>query len=217
MIIENYIKTEKSARYYQLGSAINGINNLWIVFHGYGELAGEFIKNFKEIQNEETLIIAPEALNKFYLRGFYGKVGTTWMTTEDRKNEIFDYVFTINKIYNKLSDSLNFNSIKINILGFSQGTHTAVRWLHYAKIRVDNLILWSGTFPHDCSYLEDSKYWSDIKTKIILGDNDKLLSEKKINSEFEFMSTQKIKYQIIKYNGGHSLDSNTLNSINSKL
>jgi predicted esterase len=213
MIIEKEIKTEKTARYYQLGKATNNIKNLWIVFHGYGELAGEFIRNFNVIQNEETLIIAPEALNKFYLRGFYGKVGATWMTTEDRKNEISDYIFTINKIYNKVSDRLNAADITINLLGFSQGTHTAARWLHFTETKVDNLLLWSGTFPHDCNYIEKNKYWSRIKTQIILGDHDKLLSEENIKSEIDFMNSQKLKYKIINYNGDHSLDLHKLISI----
>ncbi len=213
MIIEKHIKTEKTARYYQLGEASDKIKTLWFVFHGYGELAGEFITNFKEIQNEETLIIAPEALNKFYLRGFYGKVGATWMTTEDREKEISDYVFTINKIYNEVLKRLNAADIKINILGFSQGTHTAVRWLDATEIKVENMLLWSGTFPHDCNYSEKNEYWSNIKTQIILGENDRLLSEKKINSEFEFMNSQKLKHQIINYNGDHSLDLQKLNSI----
>lgn len=217
MIIENFIKTEKLTRYYHLGKIGDRIKTLWIVFHGYGQLAGEFISNFKEIQNDETLIIAPEALNKFYLRGFYGKVGAAWMTTEDRKNEISDYVFTINKIYKEISQSLNIADIKINILGFSQGTHTAVRWLDFTETKIDKLLLWSGTFPHDCSYIEKKEYWSKIKTQIILGDHDRLLSEKKINSEFEFMSSQKLNYQIINYKGGHSLDSYKLNSIINKL
>ena len=213
MIIEKEIKTEKSARYYQLGKVSDSVKTLWFVFHGYGELAGEFIKKFKAIKNEETLIIAPEALNKFYLRGFYGKVGATWMTTEDRQNEIFDYVFTINKIFKQVSESINADHIKINILGFSQGTHTAVRWLDATETKVDNLLLWSGTFPHDCNYIEKDQYWSKIKTQIILGDHDKLLSEEKIKSEFDFMNSQKLKNQIINYNGGHSIDSHKLISI----
>lgn len=213
MIIENHIKTEKSARYYQLGNANNNIKNLWVVFHGYGELAEEFISNFTGISNDETLIIAPEALNKFYLRGFYGKVGTTWMTTEDRKSDIEDYVNLINNIFKTVSNQLNINKVKINVLGFSQGTHTAVRWLNSNEIKINNLLLWSGTFPHDCNYIEKSEYWSKINTLILLGNSDRLISEKKSKSEFEFMNSQSLNYQIINYNGNHSIDTHQLISV----
>ena len=213
MIIENHIKTEKSARYYQLGNANNNIKNLLIVFHGYGELAEEFISNFTEISNDETLIVAPEALNKFYLRGFYGKVGATWMTKEDRKSDIEDYVNLINNIFKKVSNQLNIDKVKITVLGFSQGTHTAVRWLNSSKIKIDNLLLWSGTFPHDCNYIERNEYWSKINSLILLGNSDKLISEKHIQSEIEFMDSQKLIYKIINYNGGHSIDSDQLISV----
>ena len=213
MIIENHIKTEKSARYYQLDKTNNNIKNLWIVFHGYGELAEEFISNFTEISNDETLIVAPEALNKFYLRGFYGKVGATWMTKEDRKSDIEDYVNLINNIFKKVSNQLNIDKVKITVLGFSQGTHTAVRWLNSSKIKIDNLLLWSGTFPHDCNYIERNEYWSNINSLILLGNSDKLISEKHIQSEIEFMDSQKLIYKIINYNGGHSIDSDQLISV----
>ena len=36
--------------------------------------------------------MAPEGLSRFYLEGFSGKVGATWMTREDRLNDIDNYL-----------------------------------------------------------------------------------------------------------------------------
>ena len=107
MISENLIKIEKSARYFTLGELTPAVENIWIVLHGYGQLASEFIKNFTSFENERTFIIAPEALNKFYFRGFSCKIGASWMTKEDRENEIEDYINFISTVVEKELKKIN--------------------------------------------------------------------------------------------------------------
>ena len=98
-IKEHNIIVQKSARYFTLGYPSDKIKSIWFVLHGYGNLASEFINSFEIINDGENYIIAPEALNKFYLKGFYGKVGATWMTKENRENEINDYVNLLDSVY----------------------------------------------------------------------------------------------------------------------
>jgi predicted esterase len=217
MISENLIQTAKTARYYFAGKPGKSITKIWFVFHGYGQLAKDFINNFEEIINPETLIIAPEALNKFYVRGFYGKIGSTWMTKEDRENEIADYIKMISKIYNDLSVKVNLSEVDFNVLGFSQGTHTAVRWLSKTKTVANNLILWGGAFPHDYNYIAESEYWSTVKAKIVIGTKDKFISKTKLNEEIEFINTQKLFAELIKYKGSHEIDKSVLKKIISSL
>lgn len=216
MISEKKISTEKTARYFQLGNASNKIKDVWFVFHGYGQLANEFILNFSSLANNETLIVAPEALNKFYLRGFTGKIGATWMTAECRLNEIDDYVNMINNVYNQISNNVDIATVKLNVLGFSQGSHTVVRWLNKTKVKTCNLLLWSGTFPHDCNYIENSEYWLKVNTKIVLGDKDRLISEENLKNELEFIKTQEVRFELIRFNGGHKIDNDLLLSIINK-
>lgn len=217
MITENFINTRKSARYYILGDSSNKINTVWFVFHGYGQLAKDFIKIFEVIKNKNTIVIAPEASNKFYLRGFNGKIGATWMTKEDRENEIEDYVTMINNIYREISKQIDLKNTKINVLGFSQGTHTAVRWLHKTKTKIKNLLLWSGTFPHDCNYKETFDYWSHINSIIILGTKDRLIGKNMINEEKKYLSNQKIKINFLTYENEHAIDTKRLVSITNTL
>lgn len=216
MISEKKITTQKTARYFQLGNQIEKTKNIWFVFHGYGELASEFILNFSKLANDETLIVAPEALNKFYLRGFTGKIGATWMTAECRLNEIDDYINMINNVYKQISNSVDNEKVTLNVLGFSQGCHTAVRWLNETKLRISNLLLWSGTFPHDCNYIENSEYWLNVNTKIVMGNRDRLISEEHLNIELEFIQTQDVRFELIRFNGGHKIDHELLLSIISK-
>lgn len=217
MISENIIKIPRTARYYTLGSINEKTRKLWFVFHGYGQLANNFIKEFEVLNNKDTLIIAPEALNKFYLRGFTGKIGATWMTKEDRQNEIADYVNMIDSIYHSVSTSLNSRPNQINVFGFSQGAHTAARWMDKIKPRIDNLILWGGTFPHDCEYENNIKYWESIKSRIVLGTKDKFITEEHISSELEYFNNRKMNAEVLKYEGGHEIVSSYLKQLDTTL
>ena len=214
MIKEYQIHVLKKARYYVLGNEKQEINKLWFVFHGYGELAGEFIQNFKVLNNKNSLIIAPEGLNKFYTRGFNGKVGANWMTKENREEEIIEYVSMIDKIYKEITSAITASGFEVKVLGFSQGTHTAVRWLNESKIQIKELILWSGAFPHDFNYKDNEDYWNRIEKKIIIGNKDQFISRDKLNSEIEFIKQQNLSTNILKFSGGHEIDSEMLKQLN---
>lgn len=213
---ENFIKTEKTARYYFIGEPNNKIKSILFVLHGYGQLAKDFIQLFKIIQNENLLIVAPEAMNKFYLKGFSGKVGSTWMTKEDRKNEIKDNVKMLSKIYKIVISKIGNPNVKLNIIGFSQGTHTTVRWLNISKLKVSNIFLWSGALPVDVNYLENYDYWSSVKIHIVLGNTDKFVSQEQFDEQKLIIKQNKLKLELITFEGGHEIKSDTLQEIYKK-
>ncbi|PID59461.1 MAG: hypothetical protein CR986_06200 [Ignavibacteriae bacterium] len=204
MITENEIKIERTATYFLLGKINKEIKEIWFVFHGYGQLAKDFIKNFEVLQSNKRLIVAPEALNKFYIKSFFGKIGSTWMTKHNRENEIKDYVLFIDKLYEKIISELNDN-VKIIFFGFSQGVHTAARFLDFKKPKIDEFILWSSSFPHNCNYKENQKYWQSISKKIFVGTKDKLISNTKYEEEKEFIRLQMLSVDFIKFDGGHEI------------
>lgn len=208
MIFKNTIQVRKTGRYFTIGEASKNIRNLWIVFHGYGQLADEFIKSFEKLNNPQRLIIAPEALNKFYFRGFTGKIGASWMTKEDRENEISDYLNFISSVYSTEVGKIELQIEKINVLGFSQGTHTAVRWINSSKIKLDKLILWSGGLPVDCNYT--NAYWRNLKIKFIVGDKDKLIDDSILNKHKEYIKQLNLNIETINFSGGHEIKSELL-------
>ena len=106
MIEEHHIQTTRSARYYSLGSIEGEITEVWYVLHGYGQRAEDFIKNFLPITSEGILVIASEALSRFYVKGFAGEVGASWMTREDRMSEIKDYVRYLDNLYAEIKFTL---------------------------------------------------------------------------------------------------------------
>ena len=96
MPIKNHILVTKTARYFTLGELNENTRELWFVLHGYAQLASDFIQDFEGLDNGTRFIVAPEGLNKFYARGFGGKPAASWMTSEDRENEIIDYINYLN-------------------------------------------------------------------------------------------------------------------------
>src|SRR5688572_22997918 len=98
----HHITTKKTARYFTLGSLDENTKDIWLVLHGYGQLAEYFIRNFKPIQHPTNFFIAPEALSRFYVNETTGRIGATWMTKEDREHEIADYLMYLDTIINKL-------------------------------------------------------------------------------------------------------------------
>jgi len=210
MIKRKYIKTTKTSRYFIWGASNKLIKNVLFVFHGYGQLAKEFVKHFQLIANDQLLIVAPEAMNKFYVRGFTGKIGTTWMTKEDRETEIKDYVNMIDNVYQEVSKITDLTKVRINVLGFSQGGHTAVRWLSEKQPPVNSLILWGSGMPRDTNYILNLTYWNSIKINLVVGNKDRFIMEEKLNEELTFINEQKINYKLIKYNGSHLIDSENL-------
>ncbi len=212
MLRSHDININKTAKYYTLGKLSDEIKTVWFVFHGYGQLAKEFINEFLVLENKATLIIAPEALNKFYLRGFSGKIGTTWMTKDNRENEIIDYSNFIESIFKKELNNIDINKIKINVLGFSQGAHTCVRWLDRFNHKINNLFLWGASFPHDCNY--NNSYWESIKAQIIFGKDDRFLTKEIIEKEKKYLISQNIKFSFLNFEGKHEISKEVLLKLN---
>src|SRR2546425_5855384 len=85
MMQEHQFSTPRSARYFTLGSPQHAAD-VWLVCHGYGQLASRFLERFRPIAAERRCIVAPEGLSRFYLTESPAerRVGASWMTREDR-------------------------------------------------------------------------------------------------------------------------------------
>ncbi|KUG26812.1 hypothetical protein ASZ90_003328 [hydrocarbon metagenome] len=208
---QHTIQTTKTARYYTLGELNDSTDEIVFVFHGYAQLAKEFIQNFTGIQSVNRFIIAPEGLNKFYVKGFRGNVGASWMTKEDRENEIDDYINFLNNIYSEYSSQINDNT-KITLFGFSQGCATASRWFVNSNFNNAELILWGSFIPPDINY-DKLRSKLTAKLKIVIGDEDEFISEDRIKSGEEILVRENINYELIKYPGKHDVQPGLFNQL----
>ena len=211
MIQKFKIQTTKSARYFQIGEINSKTKNIWIVLHGYGMLPEYFIKKFQCISNKETVIIAPEALNKFYLKDNYSRVGSSWMTKVERLDDIQDNINFLNSIYASLK--LGNVDFKLNVLGFSQGGPTATRWVINNKFKLNSLILWGCNLPKDCLDESIKSRWNDFRLKYVIGKNDEYIDEKIISNEKDKIKNYGLVYDFHLFEGGHNIEESILKKL----
>jgi predicted esterase len=215
-MIQKHITVKKTARYYILGDMSESIETVWFVCHGYGELAYYFLKKFECLKNNKTLIVAPEALNRFYRQGFTGKVGASWMTSEDRNSEIDDYIHFLNSVHDEVISSLNNKNIKINVLGFSQASATVCRWVAAGLVKPNNLIIWAGFLPHDTDFDKSRELLNQANPQIILGKKDEFYTSEIVEEHMNLLEEKGINCKLTLFDGGHEIHSDTLMHLNLK-
>jgi len=200
---EHHFSTPKTARYFTLGSPERS-TDLWIVCHGYGQLASRFLERFRPIEAEQRCIVAPEGLSRFYLTDSptERRVGATWMTREDRLQEIDDYVRYLDGVYAKTVTG----GARVTALGFSQGTATVCRWTALGSSRVDHLIVWGGEVPPDL----DLTRLRVPRLTLVYGTRDEYFTPKIIAATESRLREHKISYESISFEGGHEIDAATL-------
>jgi len=200
----------KTARYFILGELNEQTDTIWIVLHGYAQLANYFIKNFESIQQPNNIIVAPEGLHRFYWQGFSGMVVASWMTKEDRLEDIKDYSNYLEMVYNEVVSTFKNKKVKINVFAFSQGTATTLRWLSIKKPLIHNLILWGGTFPADINFDMDKVYFNSLNTYFVMGTKDEYISEKDVEEQENTLKKNEIRFQSIRFEGKHEIEQKTL-------
>lgn len=207
----HHFTIEQQARLTTLGDEEGKVSKLWIVLHGYGQLATYFIRNFEAINDGETLVVAPEGMNRFYLKGFSGRVGATWMTKEDRLTDIANNNLFLDRLIGHYRDK--FPDAELTLLGFSQGTATAVRWVCQAQTLPARLILWSGSFPEDLNWFEDIPTLNQLKPIFVLGDQDEFFDEARIAEYTQWLTDKGLKFEVVRFSGGHLIPPETLQSV----
>jgi len=212
-MIEHSLTVPRTARYYTLGTASGHIKNLWIVCHGYGQLARYFLRHFRVLDDEKTMVVAPEALSRFYLDGFSGRVGATWMTKEDRLSEIEDQAGYLNLLLKEQLRQLP-EDVQVTVLGFSQGGATVCRWLATVQPRVHQLILWAASFPEDINFETGKAAFQNLPVAVVYGTQDALITTEALHRKQQLMAQLNITPQVYTFAGGHTLDPEILLMLN---
>ena len=212
-MIKKTLEVEKKARYFQIGSAHDKVSTVWVVLHGYGMLSEFFIQKFNQIKDENTLIIAPEALNRFYIDTNYGRVGASWMTKEERQTDIDENIKYLNGLISSINREIGHNRFKINVLGFSQGGATACRWVFNSNVKIENLIMWAGDIPKDTLTEKNRLKWKDTNTYLVMGKRDELINEKMKAKFLKLVTDYQLDYKLKLYDGDHRIYADVLKEL----
>lgn len=211
-IISKNIQITKTARYFLSKENFENITTVMFVLHGYGMPAAKFLEEFSLLDNNSTLIVAPEGLSRFYTKGFYGNIGASWMTKEDRNFEISDYVNYLDEVYMEVVSKLK-QTEKIIILGFSQGGATAARWAASGKSKADMLIIHSSDIPKDTDFEKLKVKNEFMKIFCLYGNEDKEIRKENFENSVKLLKENEMLFEARVFKGGHKIDVETLQKI----
>ena len=193
--------TERRARLSLLGTPSDQIRTVWIVFHGYQQLAPFFIQKFDSLLDERTLVFAPEGLSRSYLPG-HQRVGASWMTKEDRLNEIEDQQVYLNRCLDKIRELVPHNSFRLYLLGFSQGTATAWRWILQQSLPIDGFVIWASRPPEEYSP-EMDQLLRNIPLFLVYGNMDQYISTEQGEALSASLQKRYPNLEVIQFQGMH--------------
>jgi predicted esterase len=210
-----HLPVNYKSRIVTLGNESNPIKKVWMVLHGYGQLATYFARKFEAINDGNTLIVAPEGMNRFYLNGFSGRVGATWMTKEDRLTDIENNHHYLSEVFSHFKNK--YPDAEFGVLAFSQGAATAVRWFCHSQPPIKQLIVWSGSFPEDLNWFEDVEKLNRVPLTFVLGNNDEFISESQLQHQSQQLKDKGLHFNIIRFEGAHDLQEKTLVALHRSL
>ena len=216
-----HVEVPRTARYYVLGDAATA-REVWVVVHGYGQLAGHFVRHFAPLAGDR-LVVAPEALNRFYLESRGGgpngtpphgpRVGASWMTREDREAEIADYVRALDAVVAAATAGLDLARVPLVVLGFSQGATTAARWLDARARRgappATRFVMWQGEWPNDRD-LAAATWLRDTRLTIVSAPDDPFATPAHVAAFRAALDAHGVAHEHLTFDGGHRMDAATL-------
>jgi predicted esterase len=212
----HHITVPRTARYYQIGTANPLVRNIWVVCHGFSQLAADFAVPFQSLEDDSRLIVVPEGLSRFYLDTRPGhsadsKVGALWLTREDREAEIADIVTYLDALYERVIGELAANGvardqIRVHALGFSQGGPAASRWAARGSAVVDRLVPWAHAIPQDVNLRALGERRPRLTIEVVYGTRDRFIGEDAIEEQRAVLESSGVPYRMRSFNGGHTLN-----------
>jgi predicted esterase len=207
----------RTARYHVAGDPA-AAEEIWFVLHGYGQLAARFLSGFGSLRGagQRRAVVAPEALSRFYVEGEIGphgrdsRVGASWMTREDREREIEDYVDYLDRVAAEvLGLAAPGAPPRVVVLGFSQGSETASRWVTYGAVDPAELILWGGGLAADLDLARLGTALAAVRLRLVIGSEDRWGGGRAEESEAR-LRLAGVESERVDYVGGHRLEEEVL-------
>lgn len=216
--VERHLQVHRTARYYVVGEPGERTRDVWVACHGYGQLAESFADALAALSGETRLVVAPEALSRFYLAEPLRPtrpdtpIGAAWMTREDRLNEIADYVAYLDAVTETVCRELP-RDVRVSALGFSQGVATVCRWAALGRTRLARLVLWAGRIADDLPSDRGDRVFNGASVVMVGGRADSLVTPKIVQGERRKLEDRGIVVELLEFDGGHTLNSELLRRV----
>ena len=208
-----HIRVTRTARYYTMGGVGvgDGVGEAWFVLHGYRQAARRFARRFEVLDAPERIVVVPEALSRFYVDpspGRHGpehRVGASWMTRDDRNNEIADYVAYLDALASEVAGSAALSVRRRVVLGFSQGAHTASRWVVLGCSAATELVLWGAGLATDLSPDALAAGLDGVDVTFVRGEEDRHRHPREEASQDALLEDLGVSFRVLVHPGGHEV------------
>jgi predicted esterase len=98
----------------------------------------------------------------------------------------------------------------VTVLGFSQGSATASRWVMNNRIRFQRLILWAGIFPPDMDFENGKEILNGKDVQLVYGKNDPFLTDERFREMTNLSQNLGAEVKQIVFDGEHDIHQATL-------
>jgi predicted esterase len=180
----------------------------WLVLHGYGMLARGILHWFATAERPGRVLIAPEALSRFYSELSEGKrvVGGSWVTREDLANELEDQYQYLSQVVAELVPQ----ATPLHVHGFSQGVSVGARWCVRTDRAIARLVCWAGTMPVDVTAGALDRKVAPEPLHLVVGDNDRRVPPQRIEADAARLREGGVEVTLHRFAGGHRVDEGVL-------
>ncbi|WP_158858966.1 alpha/beta hydrolase [Lunatibacter salilacus] len=186
---------------------------IWLILHGYGQLAEFFLRKFRPFFDSSRLFVAPEGINRSYLEGFSGRVGANWMTKHQRETDILNGMNYLNAVVKEVLKTFD-DRPEINVLGFSQGAATVSRWVVQSPLPIQKMVLLGGALAVDLDKEKLQEKAKNLHLILATGNSDPLITPERLKEQLGHVETVAFrKLSNFTYAGGHELDEQLLRQI----
>lgn len=176
------VEYQAAAPFEILGSLTNNTTDLWLVFHGFGQLAARFIRKFQFLEDGHQVVIAPQGPDRFYFDQFR-KIGASWTTRDHRDLHLANQQRYLDAVWETVTSGIDMSKVRIHTLGFSQGVSVQTRWIASRQIEAASMIYWAGGYPEDLSPTNWEYFASQPSVLSIVGDEDEYLTDERMTQE----------------------------------
>lgn len=215
-------QTARTGRYVVMGAPPARARRVWFVLHGYGMLATRFARAFEASIPEDTCVIAPEGLSRFYLEmprpdgGHLQRVGATWLTRESRETEIRDTHHWLNGVHDDVVAECvgaTGRAPLTGVLGFSQGVATAMRWIASGHVAPAMFVAWAGGLAADVDAVAFTAKMRSAETVLVVGHADPFATPAAASAIIESLAALAVPHRTQSFEGAHHLDAPTLGAL----
>ncbi len=185
-----------------------GPHPLLIVLHGFGQVAGQFIKVFEPLAQKGILVAAPQGAHQLYTNLKERRVGFSWLTKYERDQSVSDFVAYMEQFFKLLQETCEVDSQRVFMLGFSQGVSMAYRTWAHSSLPVRGVIACGGDLPPDI--VEQLEGLPPIQILLVHGRQDEEVSPEKAQKALKHLRASGLKPELFDFEGGHVVPSRAL-------